>query len=158
MPCRVQELSPHFRRFRESDVRSGMLGAMTMKVPGSASDGSRQAYLMGASMIATGILHFVAPKGFDGIIPDEIPVSKRTLTYASGIAELAVGAGLLVPKTRRVAALAAMALFVAVFPANVNTVRVFKDKPVGYRLAALARLPLQIPMITSAWKVFRLSA
>lgn len=113
---------------------------------------------MGAGLIAMGLLHFVAPKGFDSIIPDEIPVSKRALTYASGVAELTVGAGLLVPRTRRAAALAAIALFVAVFPANVNTVRVFKDKPVGYQLAALARLPLQIPMITSAWRVFRRSA
>lgn len=138
--------------------RVGHHVAMIVKVPGSTSDGSRQAYLMGAGLIAMGILHFVAPKGFDSIIPAEIPVSRRTLTYASGVAELTVGAGLLAPRTRRAAALAAMALFVAVFPANVNTVRVLKDKPVGYRLAALARLPLQVPMITSAWKVFRRSA
>jgi len=129
-----------------------------MKLPGTTADGSRQAYLMGAGLIATGVLHFVTPKGFDSIIPEEIPVSKRALTYASGVAELAIGAGLLMPRTRRVSALAAAALFVAVFPANVNTIRVFKDRPIGYRLAAIARLPLQVPMITSAVQVFRRSA
>ena len=129
-----------------------------MKLPGSTEDGSRQAYLMGAGLIATGILHFVTPKGFDSIIPDEIPVSKRALTYASGVAELAIGAGLLLPPSRRVSALAAALLFVAVFPANVNTVRVFKDRPIGYRIAAIARLPLQVPMITTAVRVFRRSA
>ena len=129
-----------------------------MKLPGSTEDGSRQAYLMGAGLIASGILHFVTPKGFDSIIPDEIPVSKRALTYASGVAELAIGAGLLLPPSRRVSALAAALLFVAVFPANVNTVRVFKDRPIGYRIAAIARLPLQVPMITTAVRVFRRSA
>jgi uncharacterized membrane protein len=128
------------------------------KLPGSTTDGSRQACLMGAGLMSMGILHFVTPKGFDAIIPDEIPIPRRTLTYASGVAELVVGAGLLVPQTRRVAALAAIALFVAVFPANVNTVRVVKDRPLGYRLTAFARLPLQIPMITSAWTIFRRSA
>jgi len=129
-----------------------------VKLPGSTEDGSRQAYLMGAGLIASGILHFVTPKGFDSIIPDEIPVSKRALTYASGVAELAIGAGLLLPPSRRASALAAALLFVAVFPANVNTVRVFKDRPIGYRIAAIARLPLQVPMITTAVRVFRRSA
>lgn len=129
-----------------------------MKVPGSTADGSRQAYLMGAGLVAMGVLHFAAPKGFDSIIPDELPISKRALTYASGVAELAIGAGLLTPRTRRLSALAAAALFVAVFPANVNTVRVFRNRPVGYRLAAIARLPLQLPLITTAWRVFQRSA
>jgi uncharacterized membrane protein len=129
-----------------------------VKLPGSAADGSRQAYVMGVGLIAMGILHFATPKGFESIIPEEIPVSRRALTYASGVAELAIGAGLLVPRTRRVSALAAAALFVAVFPANVNTVRVLKDRPIGYRLAAIARLPLQVPLITSAVRVFQRSA
>jgi uncharacterized membrane protein len=129
-----------------------------VKLPGCTADGSRQAYVMGAGLIAMGVLHFATPKGFDSIIPEEIPVSKRALTYASGAAELAIGVGLLVPRTRRASALAAAALFVAVFPANVNTVRVFKDRPIGYRLAAIARLPLQMPLITSAVRVFRRSA
>lgn len=131
---------------------------MVATVPGSTADGSRQAYLMGAALIAMGTLHFAAPKGFDAIIPEEIPIPKRTLTHLSGAIELAVGAGLLGPRTRRASALAAIALFVAVFPANVNTVRIVKDKPVGYRLVALARLPLQIPLITTAWQVFRRAA
>ncbi len=58
------------------------------KLPGSTTDGSRQAYLMGAGLMSMGILHFVTPKGFDAIIPDEIPIPRRTLTYASGVAEL----------------------------------------------------------------------
>jgi uncharacterized membrane protein len=127
-------------------------------LPGSTTDGSRQAWLMGAGLIVMGVLHFATPKAFDSIIPEEIPVSRRALTSASGVAELVIGVGLLVPRTRRVSALAAAALFVAVFPANVNTVRIFKDRPIGYRLAAIARLPLQVPLITTAVRVFQRSA
>ena len=47
---------------------------------------------MGAGLIGMGLLHFAAPKGFDAIIPPELPFAPRTLTYASGVAELVIGA------------------------------------------------------------------
>lgn len=46
-----------------------------------------------------------------------------------------------------------MTLFVSVFPANVNMVRLWRDKPLPMRIGAIARLPLQIPMITQALKI-----
>ncbi|MDZ4235808.1 MAG: hypothetical protein U1C73_19060 [Dietzia sp.] len=113
---------------------------------------------MGAWLIGMGLLHFAAPKPFDGIVPVELPGTPRFYTYASGVAEVAVGGLLVAPKTRRVGALAAIALFVGVFPGNVNMVRLwFKDpaKPLPMRVVAIARLPLQIPMITQALKVYR---
>lgn len=110
---------------------------------------------MGALLVGMGILHFVAPKPFDTIVPAELPGSARFYTYASGVAEVATGAALLSPRTRRAGALAAIALFVSVFPANVNMVRLWKDKPLPMRIGAIARLPLQIPMITSALKIYR---
>ena len=113
---------------------------------------------MGAWLIGMGALHFVAPKPFDTIVPAELPGSQRSYTLASGVAEVGAGGLLMVPKTRRVGALAAIALFIAVFPANVNMARMwFKDpaKPLPMRVAALARLPLQIPMIVQALKVYR---
>ena len=110
---------------------------------------------MAAMLVGIGVVHFVAPKPFDTIIPAELPGSPRFYTYASGVAEIAIG-GLLIPRrTRRSAALAAVALFVGVFPANLNMVRLWRDKPLPMRIAALARLPLQIPMITTALKIWR---
>ena len=52
-------------------------------------------------------------------------------------------------------ALAAVGLFLAVFPSNVNLVRLWQDKPLPMRIGAIARLPLQIPMITQALKIYR---
>jgi uncharacterized membrane protein len=113
------------------------------------------AHRLAALLLGVGTLHFVAPKPFDGIIPVELPGSPRFYTYASGAAELSIGAALLMRSTRRLAALAAAALFVAVFPGNLNMCRLWWGKPWPMRIIALARLPLQIPMVTAALKVAR---
>nr|WP_207549237.1 MauE/DoxX family redox-associated membrane protein [Mycolicibacterium elephantis] len=113
------------------------------------------AYRMAAMLLGVGSLHFLTPKPFDEIVPAELPGSARFYTYASGVAELVTGALLLAPRTRRLGALASVALFVAVFPANVNMVRLWKNKPVVMRVGALARLPLQIPMVLEALKIYR---
>jgi len=108
-------------------------------------------------LLGVGSLHFLAPKPFDTIVPAELPGDARLYTYVSGAAELSIGALLLPRRTRRLAAQAAVFLFVGVFPANVNMVRLWWGKPWPMRVAALARLPLQIPMITTALKIRRSS-
>ncbi|MCH9667326.1 MAG: hypothetical protein K0U76_03275 [Actinomycetia bacterium] len=113
---------------------------------------------MGIWLIGMGVLHFVAPRPFDSIVPAELPGSQRFYTLASGAAEVAVGGLLVAPKTRRVGALGAVALFVGVFPANVNMARLWFNDPaktLPMKVAAIARLPLQIPMIVQALKVYR---
>jgi uncharacterized membrane protein len=98
----------------------------------------------------SGVLHLVRPRTFDPIVPKQLPA--RATTYASGVAELAVAAGLAVPRTRRLAGLAAAALFVAVFPANVKMARDLLDNPSSprpMRIVSLLRLPLQLPLV--AW-------
>jgi uncharacterized membrane protein len=114
-----------------------------------------RAIQMGAALVGMGVLHFVAPKPFDTIVPVELPGTQRFYTHASGVAEVVTGGLLLAPKTRRIGALAAIALFLAVFPANVNMVRLWKGKPWPMRVIAIARLPLQVPMIMQALRVFR---
>jgi uncharacterized membrane protein len=119
-------------------------------------DASRtSARRLAALLLGVGTVHFLAPKPFDEIIPVELPGSPRFYTYASGVAELGVGAALLVPRLQRLAALAAAALFLAVFPGNLNMVRLWWGKPWPMRIIALARLPLQLPMVTTALKVAR---
>jgi uncharacterized membrane protein len=129
---------------------------MTVITPRPQRDASQApAYRIAALLLGIGTVHFLAPKPFDDIIPVELPGSPRFYTYASGVAELGIGALLLPRRTRRFAALAAAALFIAVFPGNVNMCRLWWDKPWPMRIVALARLPLQIPMITAALKVSR---
>jgi uncharacterized membrane protein len=129
---------------------------MTAITHSPQQDASRTlAYRIAAMLFGVGTLHFVTPKPFDDIIPAELPGSARFYTYASGVAELVIGALLLPLQTRRLAALAAAALFLAVFPGNVNMCRLWWGKPWPMRIIALARLPLQIPMITTALKIAR---
>jgi uncharacterized membrane protein len=129
---------------------------MTAITSSSQRDAGRiGAYRIAALLLGVGTVHFVAPKPFDEIIPAELPGSPRFYTYASGVAEIGIGGLLLVQRTRRLAALAAAALFIAVFPGNVNMCRLWWGKPWPMRIFALARLPLQIPMITAALKVSR---
>ena len=113
------------------------------------------AYRMAAMLIGIGIGHFAAPKPFDTIVPPELPGSPRFYTYASGVAEVGIGAMLLAPRTRRAGALAAVALFLAVYPANINMVRLWWDKGWPARIAAMARLPFQFGMIRQALNVRR---
>ena len=113
------------------------------------------AYRLAAMLLGVGAMHFLAPRPFDAIIPAELPGSPRFYTYASGVAELTTGALLLAPRSRKLGALAAVTLFISVFPANVNMVRLWRDKPLPMRIGAIARLPLQIPMITEALKIYR---
>lgn len=132
-----------------------------MTLPASApQQAPTRVYRMAAMLLGVGSLHFVAPKPFDSIVPAELPGSPRVYTYASGVAEVGIGAALLAPKTRRLAALAAVALYISVFPANVNMVRLwFQDpsKSLPMRIVAIARLPFQVPMILEALKVYRAS-
>ena len=115
----------------------------------------KPAYTAGAMLIGIGVGHFLAPKPFDTIVPAELPGSPRFYTYASGVAEVGIGAMLLAPRTRRVGALAAIALYLAVYPANINMVRLWWDKGWPARIAALARLPFQFSMIAQAIKIRR---
>jgi uncharacterized membrane protein len=127
----------------------------TPAAPSTEPVSQRPAYKMAAMLIGIGAGHFLAPKPFDTIVPPELPGKARFYTYASGVAEVGVGTMLLVPRTRRLGALAAAALYVAVFPANINMVRMWKDKPLPMRVASLARLPMQVPMVTRALAIRR---
>lgn len=113
------------------------------------------AYRAALMLIGIGVGHFAAPKPFDDIVPAELPGDARFYTYASGVAEVGIGTMLLVPRTRRAGALAAILLYLAVFPANVNMVRLWWNKPLPMKLVAIARLPLQLPMITQALAIRR---
>ena len=113
------------------------------------------AFRLAGLLLGSGVLHFAAPRPYDSIVPAELPGSARFYTYASGVAELVAGALLLAPPTRRIGGLASVAVFVGVFPANLNLVRLWWNRPLMYRIGAIARLPLQIPMVTAALKVWR---
>ena len=104
---------------------------------------------------AAGIAHFVIPNGFDAIVPHALPGTTRMWTYLSGAAELAVATLVAIPRTRRRGGALAVALFVAVFPANIQMAVDWSDRAWSQRLIAYGRLPFQIPLVWLAWRVYR---
>jgi uncharacterized membrane protein len=75
--------------------------------------------LLAVAMVVVGVLHFVNPGGFVRIVPAYLP-APLALVLISGAAEILGGLGLLIPRTRRLAAWGLIALYLAVFPANLN--------------------------------------
>src|SRR3954447_21207502 len=97
-------------------------------------------------------MHFVIPRTYAAIVPDYLP-AHRELVYASGVAEIAGGAGVLHPRTREAAGWWSVATLLAVFPANVHMAlhpERYRKVP-GGTAALYARLPLQAAAI--AWAI-----
>ena len=105
--------------------------------------------LFGPFFIFAGVMHFVIPRTYEAIMPEWLP-AHRELVYASGVAEIAGGAGVLHPRTRRVAGLFSVATLVAVFPANLHmALNPDRYQLPGGEVALWLRLPLQVLLI--AW-------
>jgi len=105
-------------------------------------------YLMAPAYVVAGVLHFIVPELYVQIIPPIFPAALM-LVYLSGIAEIAVGIGLLIPRTRQLAAWSTIALLIAIFPANIYMAThgvVIEGMPGGgdpSELVRWGRLPLQ---------------
>ena len=72
--------------------------------------------------VVAGVLHFVIPKFYLAIMPAWLS-SPLMLVYLSGVFEIAGALGLLLPVTRTFAAVGLILLLAAVFPANVEMLR-----------------------------------
>lgn len=103
-------------------------------------------------MVLVGILHFAFPEPFVKIVPPELPYPLE-LVYISGFFEILGGIGLLIPAVSRAAAWGLIALFIAVFPANIN--QAVNNIPIEgiphNQLLYWVRLPFQAVLIAWAW-------
>jgi len=113
------------------------------------------AVVMGVLVTFAGVMHFVAPGFFDDLVPPWLWPGQRAWTYASGVAELVVGPMLLVPRWRRWGGLAAIALFVVVYPGNLYMAWDWRDRPAADQAMAWLRLPLQFVLVWLAWRIHR---
>lgn len=103
-------------------------------------------WLLAGLFVAAGVNHFVSAGFYEKIVPPYLP-AHRELVLVSGAFELLGGLGLLVPRTRRVAAWGLVALLVAVFPANLHmALNADRYAPIP-EWALWGRLPLQLPLI-----------
>ncbi len=104
-------------------------------------------------MIVAGMAHLIFPEGYVKIVPHFLHAS-LALVVVSGVFEILGGVGLLVPPVRRAASIGLVALFFAVFPANLN-MALNDIQPDGMHIPVALlwfRLPFQIVFI--AWAVW----
>ena len=101
----------------------------------------------------TGAAHFIFPRVLDSIVPRILPGRPRIWTYLSGIAELAISAGLFINILQHLAAIGAVLLFIAVFPANIQMAYDWRNRRSPYKEIAFARLPLQFLLIFWAFSL-----
>lgn len=108
------------------------------------------------AFLVSGTVHLVKPEVFEPLIPARLPGSPRPWVIWSGVAELACAAGMLHPRTRRVAGYASAALLAGVFPGNVTmAVDAQRKGSPALKAVTLGRLPLQVPMIRGVLKAAR---
>lgn len=98
------------------------------------------------------VVHVVRPQVFEPLIPPALGNARRWV-YVSGVVELVAVALLAMPATRRTGGWVSAAVLVGVFPGNLYSVRA--ASPGWKRGVAVARLPLQVPMVRAALKVAR---
>ena len=115
-------------------------------------------YLLAGLLGGAGVLHLVVPGPYAGIVPSQLPGDPNLYVYVSGVAELAVAVAGALPRTRRLGGLAAAALFVLVFPANVEMALDSRGGSTLGQVIAFGRLPLQIPLVLWAISVSRSGA
>ena len=110
--------------------------------------------LLATVMVLMGVLHFTHGETFASIMPDFLPWH-LPLVYLSGVIEAGLGIALLFERTRPFAAWGLIALFIAVFPANINMALnpdlEIAGLPAGMphppAIALWLRLPLQFALI-----------
>lgn len=108
--------------------------------------------ILAVSLIIVAITHFTAWDQHVKIVPPQLPYP-RQLVYISGILEILLAIALLIPPVSRAAAWGMIALFIAVFPANINMavnhiqIDHIPDSPWLHAL----RLPFQGVLIAWAW-------
>ncbi|WP_158799450.1 MauE/DoxX family redox-associated membrane protein [Pedobacter sp. L105] len=99
-------------------------------------------------LIIAGINHMIHPAMYASMIPDFLPLNP--VNYFTGVIEAALGIGLLLPVSRRAAAIGTILLMIFFLPFHLADV--LRDDPaIGSKLLAWIRLPLQFVLIYWAW-------
>ena len=107
-------------------------------------------YLFGAFFVAAGANHFINPGFYIRMMPAYLPRHSE-LVAISGVAEVLLGAMLLVPRFQVAAAGGLIALLIAVFPANLNMALHAEQFSTVSPTALWLRLPIQGLLISWAY-------
>jgi len=106
-----------------------------------------------------GTMHFVRPREYEAIVPDQVPMTAEQAVRWSGYAEIAAGLLVIPAATRRLGRWWILGLLTAVFPANIHMALdpgavAARGVPADRipRWLLFARLPLQPLAALWAWR------
>jgi uncharacterized membrane protein len=128
------------------------------------------AVALSALLLASASKHFRTPKFYYPVVPDYLcrkdepgsrpngplaVMSREEWIASSGLLEAAAAVGLLIPATRRVAADATTAMFIAFLAGHIDALRraYGPDGTVAERRIHTVRLPLQVPLLLWSWSL-----
>jgi uncharacterized membrane protein len=114
---------------------------------------------MAIMLFITGTSHFLFPGQFNELVPSFLPGAPDLWTFLSGVAEIVIALMLVSRLDKKIAgksirlwgAYFAFALFIAVYPANINMAIEWSSRSTLEALFAYARLPLQFGLFYWAW-------
>jgi uncharacterized membrane protein len=109
-------------------------------------------FILAIAIIFVGVTHFAVPQPYVKIVPPQLPYPLQ-LVYLSGFFEILGGIGLLIPRVSQAAAWGLIALFIAVFPSNINMAvnHIKIDHIPTSSWFHAVRLPFQAVLIAWAW-------
>jgi uncharacterized membrane protein len=109
--------------------------------------------LLAILFVGAGALHFIIPRPYEGLVPTWLPNSPIVVRL-SGVVELLGGVGILIPVTRPAAGRGLILLLIAVFPANVEMLRLAHAASASglWQVGLWLRLPLQVALIWWVWR------
>ncbi len=109
--------------------------------------------------MSAGSLHFAIPRSYQRIVPRPLGSAAPALVAVTGGLEILAGALVAVPRTRRLGGWIAVAVLVAVWPANLQMAVDGGIEgagfPGGSALVSWLRVPLQLPLIVWAYRQTR---
>lgn len=108
-------------------------------------------HLMSVMYIIAGLIHFIRPKVYGAIMPSYIPF-KRSMVFLSGVAEVALGFGLLFEETRVYAIWGIIAILIIFFSVHIDMLSNEKLKGKFPKWALWLRIPLQFGLIYWAYQ------
>lgn len=80
-------------------------------------------FLQAFLYLLAGLNHFISPESYLPFIPDYLP-SPEVINILAGIAEVILGIGLLIPKTRVLSAWGVIILLIAFIPSHVYFIQI----------------------------------
>ncbi|MCA9611596.1 MAG: hypothetical protein R3B99_04950 [Polyangiales bacterium] len=107
-------------------------------------------FLLALLYALAGLNHFLDPGFYLRMMPPYLPWHEG-LVALSGVAEIALGLAVLLPRLRPWAGLGLVALLLAVFPANLHMALHPEDFASFPSWGLYLRLPVQVLLIAWAW-------